>query len=519
MVSDTFSTLSALAERQAAGGALEQAMATYRQALALHPGDPSTLIQLSYLHSMCGHYRQARDYTLQALGSGTSLPAVLAELLPRLRTFNEGPALLACVKRLLPMSRIPIPLLLTIASQLTYFNLPEQAIAFLDEAFMADPDYPPTCLARAQVAIYLGRSQQAESDLLRVLRRAPEIAQTYWLIAFLRKQNTQNAHVDAIRRQLQRPGRSPDELALLYYALHKSLDDLGEVAPAWDALVAGCRAKRSALRYNSDDTAALVDTLLESRFGANKTGSNGQGTDTTPIFIVGMHRSGTTLLEQMLSGSNEVKGLGELYDFTSAMRYLTDHHCRGVIDTRLVARAAGLELTSAGTRYLQGVTWRLQGKRCFTDKLPSNFFNVGFIAEALPQARILHMVRDPMETCFSNLRELFSDANPYSYDMEELAHFQRHYKKLMQHWHYVFPGRILDVHYDQLVDAPEQTLRAICNFCDIPFEPAMLDIGSRTRGIVTASAVQARADVSKPSRAKWQAYEAQLLPLQRGLEV
>ncbi|MCC8537224.1 sulfotransferase [Xanthomonas axonopodis pv. poinsettiicola] len=517
MVPDTFATLSALAERCAATGALEEAIATYVQALALRPGDPGTLIQLSYLHSMRGRYRQARDYTLQALGSGTSLPAVLAELLPRLRTFNEGPALLACVQRLLPMSRIPIPLLLAIAAQLTYFNLPEQAITFLDEAFLADPEYPPTCLARAQVAIYLGRSQQAEDDLQRVLRRAPEIAQTYWLLAFLRKQDIQHHQIDAIRRQLQRPGRNPNERALLYYALHKSLDDLGEVMPAWDALLAGCRAKRSTLHYQSSDTEALVDALLRHQLGASTPDTKGEQPGRTPIFIVGMHRSGTTLLEQMLSGSNDVKGLGELYDFTSAMRYLTDHHCRGVIDTALVQRAAGLDMAQAGARYLDGIAWRLQEQRCFTDKLPSNFFNVGFIAQALPQARILHMVRDPMETCFSNLRELFSDANPHSYDMQELAAFQRHYARLMQHWHRALPGRILDVHYDRLVDVPEQTLRAVCNFCDIPFEPAMLDIGARVRGVVTASAVQVRANVSKPPQAKWRAYESQLLPLQRGL--
>ncbi len=516
MVPDTFAALGALAERQAAAGALSDAIAIHQQALALRPGDPGTLIQLSYLHSMLGHYRQARDYTLQALRSGTSLPAVLAELLPRLRTFNEGPALLACVQRLLPMSRIPIPVLLAIASQLTYFNLPERAITFLDEAFMADPQYPPTCLARAQVAIYLGRLQQAEDDLLRVMRRAPEIAQTYWLLAFLRKHDTRTSQVDAIRRQLQRPGRSQDEIALLHYALHKSLDDLGDFTPAWDALMAGCRAKRSTLRYQSNDTEVLVDSLLEHQLGGGKPGIQ-QPSDTAPIFIVGMHRSGTTLLEQMLSGSADIKGLGELYDFTSAMRHLTDYHCRGVIDTHLVKRAAGLDLTLAGTRYLEGIAWRLQGQRCFTDKLPSNFFNLGFIAQALPQARILHMVRDPMETCFSNLRELFSDANPYSYDLEELATFQRHYTKLMQHWHRALPGRVLDVHYDQLVDTPEQTLRAICNFCEIPFDPAMLDIGARARGVVTASAVQVRAKISKPPQAKWRAYETQLLPLQRAL--
>ena len=138
-----------------------------------------------------------------------------------------------------------------------------------------------------------------------------------------------------------------------------------------------------------------------------------------------MHRSGTTLLEQMLDGHPEVRALGELYDFTSAMRYATDHHCKGVIDATIVQRGRSIDLGSAGKRYLDGVEWRVEGRRYFTDKLPSNFLNIGFIAHALPQARILHMVRDPVETCFSNLRELFSEANAHSYDLAELADYYR----------------------------------------------------------------------------------------------
>jgi hypothetical protein len=230
-----------------------------------------------------------------------------------------------------------------------------------------------------------------------------------------------------------------------------------------------------------------------------------------------MHRSGTTLLEQLLDGHDQVKGVGELYDFTSQMRYATDQHCRGVIDATVIERAAGVDFAAVGRGYLEKMEWRLGGERCFTDKLPSNFLNIGFICQALPQAKILHMVRDPVETCFSNLRELFSEANPYSYDQLELADFYKQYRRLMAHWHQAWPGRILDVDYAELTRDPETVLRRICAFCGLDFPPQMLALTERERGVATASAVQVRQGIVARERPKWAPYEAYLQPLIQAL--
>src|SRR5690606_268102 len=196
------------------------------------------------------------------------------------------------------------------------------------------------------------------------------------------------------------------------FGLHMVMDGLGEYRAAWDALESACRAKRGTLTHDPAATRELFDRLaaIPVRHGGTAASPGGK----TPVFIVGMHRSGTSLLEQLLDASPEVRGLGELYDFTSAMRLATDHHCRGVVDATIVERSRDVDFARVGRRYLEGLAWRLGNEPVFVDKLPSNFLNIGFICRALPQARILHMVRDPMETCFSNLRELFSDANPHS---------------------------------------------------------------------------------------------------------
>lgn len=500
------------AEEHASRRDWASAMATYAQVLEQAPREPYTLVQMSYINSLSGNYRRAEEFALAAASTGTTDPQILGELLPRLRTFNQIPLLLDCIERAKPLSRMSIPLLIAVAAQLSYVNLPERAIEFLDEARRADPDYPTTLLARTQVLTYLGRFGEAEEDVARALRRAPEIAQGYWLQAALRRQTPTANHVDAITRELRRPGRSPEDVALLSFALHKELDDLDRHEEAWSALVNGCRAKRSRLSYHPQGTKQLFEELA--RFEPTSTSSAPDvSAGPIPIFIVGMHRSGTTLLEQLLDGHPKVKAIGELYDFTSAMRYATDHHCKGVIDAQIVARARQIDLRDAGTRYLNSVGWRVGNEQFFTDKLPSNFLNVGFIAHALLHAKILHMVRDPVETCFSNLRELFSDANPYSYDLNELADYYAWYRGLMSRWHERFPERILDVDYAALVASPEMELRKVAEFCGLPFEAEMLNLSSRQRGVVTASAVQVRNTVQQRDRPKWAPYQRWLAPL------
>jgi tetratricopeptide (TPR) repeat protein len=476
------------------------------------PGNADALLRLALLHLRTDEYRLAREAALQASRAGDVPPQVAEALVPLLQSFDEIPAMLDCIDRMRPLERIPVSLLIGIAAALCYANLADRAVEFVEEARRVAPDHPDTLLGRARLLTYLGRFEEAGRDVARLLEGMPQVAQGYWLQASLRRQTPESNHVQAIRGQLQRPGHSAEDVAMLCFALHKELDDLGEHAAAWEALMLGCRAKRSTLNYRARHSRAVFEALL--RFEPMRPATTrAQPGGATPIFIVGMHRSGTTLLEQMLDGSPQVRGIGELYDFTNAMRYATDYPCKGVVDAEIVGRAARVDLGDAGRRYMEGIAWRLGDERFFTDKLPSNFLNLGFICEALPQAKILHMIRDPVETCFSNLRELFSEANPYSYDIDELADFQRGYRRLMRYWHKRYPDRILDVSYDRLVAEPETAMREVCAFCGIEFDPSMLDIEASRRAVVSASAVAVRGGIRKREQPKWAPYAAFLRPL------
>lgn len=482
-----------------------------RALLALSPGHSGILVQLSYVESFLGHYRAALGYALAAAASPPTGENVASDVIARLRTFNQTAELVGYMNRLGPPDRIPIPLLLAAAAQFSYLNDHARALSLLDEAKRADPLYPATMLVRAHVLMYLGRFDESRQELQACLARAPTLPQLYWLLAQMEKPTPAANHVVRISQLLKQPTLPLKEAATLGYALHKQLDELGDIAGAWQALDQACRAKRKLLNYDPRGSRELVDALVAMPVVRPADAPHDQSP--IPVFIVGMHRSGTTLLEQLLDGHSTVRGVGELYDFTSQMRHATDHHCKGVIDSTIVERAKDLDLSEIGRGYLAGVQWRLGKERYFTDKLPSNFLNIGFICRALPQAKILHMVRDPVETCFSNLRELFSEANPYSYDQIELADFFAQYQRLMRHWHAAYPGRILDVDYAQLTRDPERVLQDVAGFCGFEFEPGMLDLSTRTRGISTASAVQVRGQVIVREKPKWEPYAAYLQPL------
>lgn len=481
---------------------------------ALQPDDPWPLIQLSYVESLQGQYRSAREYALAAGRLVTGDVPALGELLARLRTFNACEELHAVISRIGHVHDLPIPTLLTCAAQLSYLNEHHKALSFLDEAKAADPHYPSSRLARAQVLMYLGRLEESRSEALHVARVAPQIPRSWWLLSHLNKSTVDPDCSQSIMHEMRKPDHRAMEAAELGEALHREHDRFGRYPEAWSALETANSARRSQIEYRKEDTEELVSEIIAAdRAACVVPKGEWRMASHVPIFIVGMHRSGTSLLEQILDGHESISGLGELYDFTSAMRYATDHHCRGVIDTTVVRRSRQIDFSDVGKRYMDGLRWRLGTETHFTDKLPSNFFNVGYICRALPHSRILHMVRDPVETCFSNLRENFSGANPYSYEQAELAHFHGQYKKLMQYFSSRYADMILDVDYSRLTRDPATVVKEVAEFCGVAYEPRMLDLRSRSRSVGTASAVQVRQDVMRRERPRWVPYEQYLKPL------
>jgi hypothetical protein len=231
-----------------------------------------------------------------------------------------------------------------------------------------------------------------------------------------------------------------------------------------------------------------------------------------------MPRSGTTLLDRMLSNHSQVASAGEINDFLRQLHWAADVPPIGVHGMLgALLRVPNIDPAELGARYLAQTQWRAQGRRFYIDKLPVNIQMVPFIRRALPHAPILHMVRDPMDVCFSNFKAMFGNVSAYSYDMQALAHYHGLYRRLVDEWRSSLPGAMLDVHYEELVRQPADVLRRVLSHCGLDEESACLHPERNTAPVATPSNMQVREPIHTRGLGTWQPYAHQLEPLRQWL--
>ena len=475
-------------------------------------------LRLSTLAVESGQLREAVSLVLRAhrVHAGEEDAALLEALCRQLIQLGELRAALDCAgASAVAHSRDPA-VLAGVGQLLSEQSLPDRALPLLLRARQCGGDSAELRYRIGLCSMYSGDLDAAERELDACLRMEPGFAPAHRIRARLRRQTPERNHVGVLRQAVARtPGATGSPL--LHYALFKELDDLGQTEAAWQSLQAGMRMRRAEVAQDEAAEVALFEFLMEPHAPASSDVPADAGLGPTPIFIVGMPRSGTTLLERILGAHRQVADAGELRDFNFQLRWACDRVGGPHLDLDLVLRARDTDLAEVGRRYLSQTQWYANGADFYTDKLPANFMHIGHIAGALPRARILHMVREPMDTCFSNLKELFADAYPHSYDQGEMArHFLR-YQALMAHWHRQFPGRILDVHYDRLVAEPAAVAREVLAYCGLQWDPSVLAIEARGGAVATASSVQMREPIHQRFVGQWRRYEVQLQPLRQAL--
>lgn len=503
-------------EEYARQGQWGAAIRAYDQVLAQEPAHCMAMLRASRMALSLGRYRDGLDYAMRALACRPGSDEAILTLARALRMYNEPVALLECVENSRWRERRSAAWLTDMAMMVSTIGANELAMEMLDLAAIRDPAHPPTRYFRGVVQMFFGDMEASEHELELCIAKAPTFTQAHWVLSRLRKQTSQANHIARMKSLLQRvqPGTESD--AYLAFALHNELFDVGEHEEAWQALEHACQVKRKLTPHDRGDARRMFEGLMSLCDADFVRPVPPAQAPFTPVFIVGMHRSGSTLLEQLLGGHPMVADGGETYSFTTQMRYATDYRNKGVEDAELVKRAKDADYALVGRRFFEASAWRAKGRPYLTEKLPSNFLNVGFIAKALPHARILHMVRDPRDTCFSNLRTMFSDVNTFSYDQRELAEWYGQYQRLMAHWHRVMPGRVLDVHYDALVANPEEVMGKVLEFCGLPWDEAATTL-DRAGAVATASSPQMRGGIMKNRGAAWRPYERWLQPLIQGL--
>lgn len=493
-------------------GRWSQAAAAYASIVDHAPTFLPAWMELSLAKEKLDAYRDSRAALLAAARIPDTPPVAAMGVARRLRKFQAGSELLAYVARTRLHEHVPPGKLVDLASFFSSIGIHEPVIAWTQRALELDPTLYGAHNLQGLTHMFAGRANLATEAFERALSILPTFAPTYSVLSTVAAIDARNNHVDVLRTLLERPGLSDSDESHLGFALHNELHALGDHAPAWEAWERGARARRRIAPYDHARTKAMFAQIKQTCDAAFCVG---EAFDHAwdPIFIVGMHRSGTTLLERILAGHPDVTDAGETYTFAAGMRHAANHFCGTVLDERIAERLGSLDYREVAGEFVREMEWRVSGRPFITEKLNPNFMLLGPIARALPHARLLHMRRDPIDTCFSNLRTLFTNEATYSYDQHDIADFYSEYRDLMRHWQAVMPGRVLDIEYEALVQSPGQEAAAIAGFCGFSFDPAMLDVQRSSGMVATASSNQVRRGILANRGGAWRSYERWLGPL------
>jgi Flp pilus assembly protein TadD len=473
------------------------------------PADPVGWILFGRARQQAGDFAAARGAAEQALAldarhSGARL--LLAECLLQSGAVADG---LNALAQLEAGAQDDSRLLPHLAQLYTHANRHVEAERCYSRAAALKPGDPQYLYNLATAKIALGSLDEAEKLLDEVIALAPADYDAYYNRSTLRTQKPSANHVAELDRVLAAPLRNPAGAVQLNYALAKELEDLGESARSFASLKAGADARRKMLSYRvEDDVAAMAEiarVFTPEVFARGDVGHR----DARPIFVLGLPRSGTTLADRILSSHSTVSSLGETSDFALALTRSAGSGDK----TSLIRRSASLDFAAIGADYCRSTGALDNGSARLIDKTPVNFLYLGLIALALPDAKIVHVRRQPMDVCYAMYKTLFRMAYPFSYDLCDLAQYYLAYEKLMAHWRAVLPGRFLDLDYEELVANQEALTRGLLAYCGLGWEDACLAFERNASPSLTASAAQVRQPIHARSVGLWRRYARELAPL------
>lgn len=362
--------------------------------------------------------------------------------------------------------------------------------------------------------MYSGDIDAAEREYEACISLDPTCWKAHLALSQQRRQSPGSNHVDALEALLAEHDAVPEARLYLNLALAKEREDLGQYAKAFGHYVQGKGSQRSQRARSVESDREMFKALMS--VPGPRPGERGSKS-AEPIFIFGMPRSGTTLVDRILSSHSQVRSAGELQEFGLVLKRMSGSRTNHLLDADTITRAANVDMELLGDRYVESTRPAGTGVAPhFIDKLPHNFLYAGFIARALPNARMICLRRDPMDTCLSNFRQLFALKSPYydySFDLMDTGRYYILYRELIAHWHRAMPGRILEISYEAIVDDLEASARKLLGFCGLPWEDACLAFEENQAPVATASAVQVREPINRKSVGRWRRYENELAEL------
>ena len=509
-----------------AGAALAEnriahAEALLREHLKQHPTDVAAIRMLAEVAGRLGRYADAENLLVRCLELAPGFTAARHNYAVVLHRQSKAAAALTEIDRLLAVE----------PHNPSHHNLKAAILARIGEYQESTEiyarvlrDYPQQSrvwMSYGHALKTAGREAECIDAYRKCVELLPSLGEAYWSLANLKTYRFSAADLAAMRRQLDEPDLADADRLHFHFAIGKALEDAGEYAASFEHYAQGNRLRRSQITYDAEETSRHVrrsKALFSREFFAQRSGFGSTAAD--PIFIVGLPRSGSTLLEQILSSHSAVEGTMELPDILMLAKSLGGKPSKAqrTAYPEVLAGLSAQQCRELGKQYIQQT--RIQRKTAapfFIDKMPNNFAHVGLIHLALPHARIIDARRHPLGCCFSGFKQHFARGQSFTYSLDEVGRYYRDYVELMTHFDEVLPGRVHRVHYEAMIADTEGEVRRLLEYCGLPFEESCLKFYQNDRAVRTASSQQVRKPIFHDGVDHWRHYEPWLAELQSAL--
>ena len=493
-------------------GDLATAGEACKQALAID----QTHVPAHFLVGLVALEGKQRQVAHEAFKSVVKLDRDHAAAWAHLAKLNVGEGRIAAaesalreVRRVQPNDPMVIELTGTVLNSLGEY---EAAELFFERAHEMSPQNPSALMNLGNVRVFLGRIDDAVALFKRAIDLEPNSAQCHWGLANSAKAKD-DTHIKTMQGLIESGRQSKRSQGFLHYAIGKENEDLGNWPEAFSAFTQGARARRETVEFNEADETAMFEAIKETYTAQWLANCPAGAEDPAPIFVLGQPRTGTTLIERVITSHSQVYSAGELQQFGLAVRRASRHADPKRFSKELFIAAATVNPAEIGNMYLRSTAKLRDKSPFFVDKLPVNYLNIPLILAALPKAKIVHLVRGPMDACFASFKQLFADAYLHSYDQSEMARHHARYRDLMAHFRQEFPGRIVDISYEDTARDLEPNARKLINALKLDWEDACLNFHESSSGVATASSVQVREPAHTRSIGRWRRYETELLPM------
>jgi tetratricopeptide (TPR) repeat protein len=497
-----------------------EAVTNFERAIPLMPGLAQVHFGLANALQRLGRFEDAVSHYQRAIALKADVPDVYSNLGRALGALGRWQEALPHVQQATRLAPNAANVHHAMGFILWNLERDQDALASFDKALSLDPRHVEAATARGVLLHELGRLEESRAQLARVIAISPSKTAAYLHLSEAKRFAPGDAEIAAMEGLLPRVANQPlQEQVDLHFALAKAYGDIGECPRAFQHLKQGNALKRRGIDYDEAATLESYEHIAQT-FTAGLIAEKAKHGDPSqrPIFIVGMPRSGSTLIEQILASHPRVHGAGERKDFREAIIAVDKEQYEKYPD--LVSTLTPGQLQAIASHYLASMGAGAGDADRFVDKMLGNFVYVGLIHMALPRARIIHARRDPMDTCLSCFSKHFRTSQKFAYDLGELGRFYRAYDTLMAHWRNALPaGVMLDVQYEDMVADLEGQTRRMLDTCGLEWDDACLAFHETQRPVRTASAVQVREPIYKSAVGRWRAYEEELGPLIEALGI